>query len=523
MQHTTENSDSAIPAASTRAPRSLAQIQSYTVVGVKAIPIVVEVHLANGLPAFNTVGLPETAVRESKDRVRSAIVNSGFEFPVKRITVSLSPADIPKNGSGFDLPIAIGILVASRQLQASNHADYELVGELGLDGHLRKVAGILPIALASEQRPRQLILPISNRDEAGLAVNAKSYAADHLLEVCAFLVGAGSLSECQTPSRAIAGFAYPDLIDVKGQQHAKRALEIAAAGNHSMLLIGPPGTGKSMLANRLPGIMPPLTDSEALQAAAICSVANGDFDVKLWRRRPFRNPHHSASSVALVGGGSSPQPGEISLAHKGILFLDELPEFSRPALEQLREPLEAGVINIARASQSVQYPADFLLVAACNPCRCGFLGDGTDRCRCSAASIESYSAKLSGPMLDRIDMHVRLSRVSVKTLQSAPQGDSSDTVKQRVIASRSLQLSRQSCLNSQLSTVEIEQICGLNKELLNFVESVCERLNMSARAYHRILKLARTIADLEHAAMIGKGHVAEALGYRSLDRPQSLR
>lgn len=368
MQHTTENPDSALPAASTRAPRSLAQIQSYTVVGVKAIPIVVEVHLANGLPAFSTVGLPETAVRESKDRVRSAIVNSGFEFPVKRITVSLSPADIPKNGSGFDLPIAIGILVASGQLKASHHADYELVGELGLDGQLRKVGGILPIALASERRPSALIIPSSNSDEAGLAANAKSFAANHLLEVCAFLVGTGSLSECQTPARAIAGFDYPDLIDVKGQQHAKRALEIAAAGNHSMLLIGPPGTGKSMLANRLPGIMPPLTDSEALQAAAICSVAHGDFDVSLWRRRPFRTPHHSASSAALVGGGSSPKPGEISLAHKGILFLDELPEFSRPALEQLREPLEAGVINIARASQSVQYPAEFLLVAACNPC-----------------------------------------------------------------------------------------------------------------------------------------------------------
>ena len=499
--------------------KSLAMIHTRTVVGVDALPVIVEVHLANGLPAFSTVGLPEAAVKESKDRVRGAILNSGFEFPAKRITVNLSPADIPKTGSRFDLPIAIGILAASGQIESKLLNDLELIGELALDGQLRKISGVLPTALSCSKGNRQLIVPRENATEAALVETVDTFHAPHLLNVCHHLMGQGEMDFCRKSKPANSAISYPDLSDVKGQQHAKRALEIAASGGHSLLMIGPPGTGKSMLASRLPSLLPELNTEEALQSAAIQSVANGQFDITNWKQRPFRCPHHSASSVALVGGGSHPKPGEISLAHKGILFLDEFTEFSRSTLEQLREPLESGYIHISRAAQNIRYPADFMLVAACNPCKCGFSGDGSDRCRCSAVSIDNYRAKLSGPMLDRIDMHVKLPRVAMKILQNKqPEGDCSQVIKQRVLIVRQRQLERQNKLNNQLSSKNLEQYCDLSSELLNFMENVCEKLNMSARAYHRILKLSRTIADLDNQANVNKEHLSEAIGYRCLDR-----
>ena len=500
--------------------KSLAVVRSRTVVGVEAVPVMVEVHLANGLPCFSTVGLPETAVKESKDRVRGAILNSGFEFPAKRITVNLAPADLPKAGGRFDLPIAIGILVASGQLPSAKLSEYEMVGELALDGKLRKVSGALPTALACGCEDRALIVPDANAQEAGLAEHPHSLRADHLLTVCRHLVGYEEMDSCQTSGNSACDvLSYPDIQDVKGQPQAKRALEIAASGGHSLLFIGPPGTGKSMLASRLPGLLPELDIHEALESAAILSIAQSGFDPKTWRQRPYRAPHHSASSVALVGGGSVPRPGEISLAHNGILFLDELTEFSRAALEQLREPLETGEINIARASRAVSFPAAFMLVAACNPCKCGFLGDGTDRCQCSPASVESYRGKISGPMIDRIDMHVHLPRLDLKTLQNKESnGDTSEMVKNRVVQARGRQHERQHKLNSQLSSKELEEHCELNNELLSFLETVSEKLHISARAYHRIVKLARTIADMSGEKDITRGHLSEAIGFRSLDR-----
>lgn len=508
-----------LPEPASSSPRGLAMIHTRTVVGVTAVPVIVEVHLANGLPAFSTVGLPETAVRESKDRVRGAILNSGFEFPAKRITVNLAPADIPKTGGRFDLPIAIGILLASGQISASKIDHFELLGELALDGQLRKVAGTLPTALACGEAGHSLILPHENAPEAALAEFTECLQAEHLLDVCKHLLGQSGLKLCVPDNNGRRRAAYPDLSDVRGQPHAKRALEIAAAGGHSILFTGPPGTGKSMLASRLPGILPELSTEEALQVAAIQSVTPGGFDSSNWRQRPFRSPHHSASSVAMVGGGSYPKPGEISLAHNGVLFLDELTEFSRSTLEHLREPLETGKIHIARANQSVQYPACFQLIAACNPCKCGFLGDGTHRCRCSAVSIENYQSKLSGPMLDRIDLHISLPRVDMKTLQARElDGETSDTIKRRVTSVRALQLSRQGKLNAHLDASQLDQYCRLDRDLLRFIETVCDKLNMSARAYHRILRLARTIADIAQQDDIAKSHIAEAVGYRSSDR-----
>jgi magnesium chelatase family protein len=504
--------------------KSLAMIHTRTVVGVSALPVMVEVHLANGLPTFSTVGLPETAVKESKDRVRGAIINSGFEFPAKRITVNLAPADLPKTGGRFDLPIAIGILIASGQLPRAKVDNFEMIGELALDGHLRKVPGVLPTALSCQLAGRQLVVPTGNAVEASLAENTLAWQAEHLLTVCQHLAGRGDMPLCQASGGVVGKQTdYLDLADVKGQNRAKRALEIAAAGGHSLLFIGPPGTGKSMLASRLPGILPCLTVNEALETAAVQSVAQGQFEIDKWMQRPFRSPHHSASAVALVGGGSYPRPGEISLAHNGILFLDELTEFSRSALEQLREPLETGKIDIARANQSVQYPARFQLVTACNPCPCGYLGDGTDRCLCSANKVEQYRAKLSGPMLDRIDMHVHLPRISVAELRKpSTTVESSLIVRQRVKTVRQCQLARQSELNSELSGLAIEQQCCLDDELHQFLDTACEKLHLSARAYHRILRLARTIADIDGVHNINQSHIAEAIGYRSLDR-QSRR
>lgn len=459
-------------------------------------------------------------MKESKDRVRGAIINSGFEFPAKRITVNLAPADLPKTGGRFDLPIAIGILMASGQLPNTRVDDFEMVGELALDGHLRKVSGVLPTSLSCGRAGRQLIVPIDNGIEASFADQTTAWQAEHLLNVCQHIAARGELQRARaSQTLSTTQVSYLDLSDVKGQEHAKRALEIAAAGGHSLLLIGPPGTGKSMLASRLPGILPNLTLNEALEAAVVQSVAEGEFDVGQWQQRPFRSPHHSASSVALVGGGSHPRPGEISLAHNGILFLDELTEFSRSALEQLREPLETGEIHIARASQSVHYPASFQLVTACNPCPCGYSGDGTDRCVCSATKIEQYRAKLSGPMLDRIDMHVHLPRMPVSELRKrSNRVEPSAKVRERVANVRQRQIERQTDLNSNLAGLALEEHCCLDDGIHQFLDMACERLQLSARAYHRILRLARTIADMADSERIEQSHIAEAIGFRSLDR-----
>lgn len=500
---------------------AFAKVQTRALIGINAQPITVEVHLANGLPAFTTVGLPEAAVKESKDRVRAALLNSGFEFPAKRITVNLAPADLSKSGSWFDLPIAIGILTASGQVHAANIDQYEFIGELALNGELRSVTGVLPVAIACDADAKCLVVPSDNQSEVAMVQNLNSLHADHLLAVCRHFSNNESqqllpMCEAQEINPAVS---YDDLADVKGQAQGKRALEIAAAGGHSLLFVGPPGTGKSMLASRLPGILPALNQQQALQTAAIYSVLNANQSKPMCQQRPFRNPHHSSSAVAMVGGGSNPKPGEISLAHNGVLFLDELTEFSRATLEQLREPIEAGVINIARAQQSVQYPADFQLIAACNPCKCGYLGDGTNRCNCSATSIENYRSKISGPLMDRIDMHVHLPRISTKELQQVDeQAETSATVKVRVEQCQQRQYKRQDKLNHQLQGKQLEQYCKLDDQTNSFLALASERLHLSARAYHRILKLARTIADLQGQVVIEKQHIAEAIGYRSLDR-----
>ncbi|MEM7357696.1 MAG: YifB family Mg chelatase-like AAA ATPase [Pseudomonadota bacterium] len=494
-------------------------VRTRTVVGVNALPVIVEVHLANGLPAFSTVGLPEAAVRESKGRVRGAILNCGFEFPAKRITVNLSPADLPKTGSRFDLPIAIGILVASGQIKDVDLDQYEFVGELALDGQIRKISGVLPTALRSHQARKQLVVPQENFKEASLVAQSSALSGTHLLEVCRHLCGQEELLQCKAEQRLGSPIRYPDLREVKGQPHAKRALEVAAAGGHSLLMMGPPGTGKSMLAARMPGLLPVLSDDEAIQSAAIQSVAKVDFGIESWKERPIRSPHHSASAVALVGGGSNPRPGEVSLAHNGILFLDELTEFSRVALEQLREPLETGVVNIARANHNTQFPAKFMLVAACNPCKCGYAGDGTNRCQCSIADIERYRAKLSGPLLDRIDIHLKLHRLDIRDMHlQEPASESSEAIRARVTDVRDWQTKHRGKLNCDLSGEEIDGYCSLNASQLDFFTRVCDKLNLSARAYHRILRLARTIADMEGANQIATSHLSEAIGYRGLDR-----
>ncbi len=501
--------------------KSLAVLHTRALVGVNAVPVVVEVHLANGLPCFTTVGLAEAAVRESRERVRGALLNSGFEFPAKRITVNLAPADLPKSGGHFDLAIAIGILLASGQLEGAQYDKLELLGELALDGSLRRVPGVLPVALACGNDGIGLILPSANASEAGLLDNAQCWHATHLLEVCQHLLNQCSLPLCSAApnSEPSVKDLAPDMVDVKGQPQAKRALEIAASGGHSALLIGPPGTGKSMLASRLPSILPALSQHEAIESAAILSVANGFVDQSRWQQRSYRSPHHSSSAVAMVGGGSNPRPGEISLAHHGVLFLDELTEFQRATLEQLREPLETGEIHIARAAQTVNYPAKFQLIAACNPCPCGYLGDGTDRCRCSISKVESYRNKLSGPLMDRIDIHLTLARVAPATLRAAnSEQDSSSEIRGRVEQVRRRQIDRQSMLNCDLIGESFDQMCCLSETNYQFLDTVAQKLHLSARAYHRILKLARTIADMTNSENIERPHIAEAISYRRLDR-----
>lgn len=492
---------------------SLAIVHSRAQVGVEAPPVTVEAHLANGLPALTLVGLPETAVKESKDRVRSAIQNAGFDFPPRRITLNLAPADLPKDGGRFDLAIALGVLAASEQVPAASLAELECLGELALSGELRAVQGVLPAALAARAAGRTLVVPRANAEEASLASGLKVLAVDHLLQIAAHLNGHTPLSPYQANGLLRQEAAYPDLAEVQGQLAAKRALLIAASGGHNLLLSGPPGTGKTLLASRLPGLLPPLSEEEALEVAAIHSVAS-HAPLTAWPRRPFRQPHHSASGPALVGGGSRPQPGEISLAHHGILFLDELPEFDRKVLEVLREPLESGHIVIARARDKVRFPARFQLVAAMNPCPCGYLGDPGGRCRCTPEQIQRYRAKLSGPLLDRIDLHLTVARESTSLLASSQAGESSVQVAARVSQARQRQLARQGCANAFLDLPGLQQHCRLPETDRLWLEQACERLNLSLRAAHRLLKVARTLADLEGAGEIGRAHLAEALQYR---------
>ncbi|MGB4075932.1 YifB family Mg chelatase-like AAA ATPase [Pseudomonas sp.] len=492
---------------------SLAIVHSRAQVGVEAPAVTVEAHLANGLPSLALVGLPETAVKESKDRVRSAILNCAFDFPPRRITLNLAPADLPKDGGRFDLAIALGILAASGQIPAAALEQLECLGELALSGAVRPVQGVLPAALAAREAGRTLVVPRENAEEASLASGLTVIAVEHLLQLAAHLNGQTPIAPYQAQGLLRQLQPYPDLAEVQGQIAAKRALLVAAAGSHNLLFTGPPGTGKTLLASRLPGLLPPLDEREALEVAAIHSVASHT-PLTAWPQRPFRTPHHSASAAALVGGGGRPQPGEITLAHHGILFLDELPEFDRKVLEVLREPLESGQIVIARARDKVRFPARFQLVAAMNPCPCGHLGDPSGRCRCSGEQIQRYRGKLSGPLLDRIDLHLNVPRETTRLETRNDPGPNSAELAVQVTHARQRQLTRQGCANAHLDLPGVQQHCALSGEDRHWLENACERLGLSLRAAHRVLKVARTLADLDSAVSINRSHLGEALQYR---------
>ncbi|AKA21642.1 YifB family Mg chelatase-like AAA ATPase [Pseudomonas chlororaphis] len=492
---------------------SLAIVHSRAQSGVQAPAVSVEVHLANGLPALTLVGLPEAAVKESKDRVRSAILNAGFDFPARRITLNLAPADLPKDGGRFDLAIALGILAASVQVPTLALEQVECLGELALSGAVRPVRGVLPAALAARQAGRTLMVPRANAEEACLASGLKVIAVEHLLEAAAHFNGTVPIAPYASDGLLLQDRPYPDLSEVQGQLAAKRALLVAAAGAHNLLFSGPPGTGKTLLASRLPGLLPPLEEQEALEVAAIQSVSS-HAPLSHWPQRPFRQPHHSASGPALVGGGSKPQPGEITLAHHGVLFLDELPEFDRKVLEVLREPLESGQIVIARARDRVHFPARFQLVAAMNPCPCGYLGEPSGRCRCTPEQVQRYRNKLSGPLLDRIDLHLTVARESTALNPQPQPGDNTAQAAAQVARARERQQRRQGCANAFLDLPGLRRHCKLSTDDEHWLEAACERLTLSLRAAHRLLKVARTLADLEQAERISRQHLAEALQYR---------
>lgn len=518
----------------------LSLVQSRALLGLQAPAVTVEVHLANGLPSFTLVGLADVEVKEARERVRSALQNSGFEFPSnQRITVNLAPADLPKDSGRYDLPIALGILAASGQIEDARFKQFEFAGELSLSGELRPVRGALVMGLALHQLPnaRSLVLPPGSAEEAALVPDATVYRAVHLRDVAAQFakMGAHCVSTQATPVNANEGWAKlaslslqdfstqepqgPDLVDVKGQAGAKRALEIAAAGGHSLLMVGPPGSGKSMLAHRFAGLLPALNVTEALKAASVASLA-GRFQLSQWSRRTIRHPHHSASAVALVGGGSPPRPGEISLAHHGVLFLDELPEFPRAALEALREPLESGSVTISRAAQRAEFPARFLLIAAMNPCPCGYAGQARTPgqkgpvCRCTPDQVRRYMNKISGPLLDRIDLHIEVPSQNAALLMNAPSGERTASIRSRCLIAQQAAINRQACNNSALAGTLLDKHCSLNGSALAYLSQVASHFAWSGRSTHRVLKVARTIADLAQSENIETPHIAEAVQYR---------